>query len=77
MLYTGEVLWLTETVSIPLPLLKALYEHFDRIEEILATLEELSDKEGLERIEKALEEYKKKEYVVSSPEKIREALMKD
>ena len=46
-------------------------------EEILATLEELSDKEGLERIEKALEEYKKKEYVVSSPEKIREALMKD
>lgn len=68
---------MTETVSIPLPLLKALYEHFDRIEEILATLEELSDKEGLERIEKALEEYKKKEYVVSSPEKIREALMKD
>ena len=69
---------MTETVSIPLPLLKELYEHFDRIEEILATLEELSDKEGLERIAKALQEYKKKEYiVVSSPEKIREALMKD
>lgn len=44
----------------------------------MATLEELSDKEGLERIEKGLQEYKKKEYiVVSSPEKIREALMKD
>ena len=69
---------LTEVVSIPLPLLKELYQHFDRIEEILATLEELSDKKGLERIEKSLEEYKKKEFkTVASPEKIREALMKD
>ncbi len=69
---------MTETVSISLPLLKELYEHFDRIEEILATLEELSDKKGLKRIEKSLEEYKRKEYIaVSSPEKIREALMKD
>ena len=68
---------MTETVSIPLPLLKELYEHFDRIEEILATLKELSDKEGLKRIEKSLEEYKKKEYItVSGPEKIREALMR-
>jgi hypothetical protein len=70
--------WLTEAVSIPRPLLKELYEHFDRIEEILATLEELSNKEGLERIEKSLEEYKKKEFItIKSPEKIREALMKD
>jgi len=69
---------MTETVQIPLPLLKELYEHFDRIEEILATLEELSDKEGLKRIKKSLEEYKKKDYiVVSSPDKIKEALMKD
>lgn len=69
---------LTETISVPLPLLKELYEHFDRIEEILATLEELSDKKGLKRIEKSLEEYKKKEYItVSSPDKIRAALMKD
>jgi len=68
---------LTEVVSIPRPLLKELYEHFDRIEEILATLEELSDREGLERIEKSLEEYEKKEYIsVRSPEEIREALMK-
>jgi hypothetical protein len=70
--------WLTEVVSIPRPLLKELYEHFDRIEEILATLEELSNKKGLKRIEKSLEEYKKKEHsTVISPEKIREALMKD
>ena len=69
---------MTETVSVPLPLLKELYEHLDRIEEILATLEELSNKEGLKRIKKSLEEYKRKEYtVVSSPERIREALMKD
>jgi len=48
------------------------------MEAILATLEELTDKEGLERIEKSLEEYEKKEYVTArSPEKIREALMKD
>ena len=69
---------MTETVSIPLPLLKELYEHFDRIEEILATLEELSDKEGLERIKKGLKEYKKKEYIiVSSPDKIKDTITKD
>jgi len=64
------VSWLTEAVPVPRPLLKELYEHFAKIEEILATLEELSNKEGLERIEKSLEEYKKKDYVaVNSPEK--------
>ena len=69
---------MTQTVSIPRPLLKELYEHFDKIEEILATLEELSDKKGQKRIEKSLEEYKKKECItISSPEKIREALLKD
>jgi len=69
---------LTQTISVPRPLLKELYEHFDKIEEILATLEELADKEGLKRIETSLEEYKKREYVtVNSPEKIRETLMKD
>ena len=69
---------MTEAVSIPRPLLKELYEHFAKIEEILATLEELMDKEGLKRIEKSLEEYKKKDYLtVKSPESIREALMKD
>ncbi len=69
---------LTQTVSIPRPLLKELYEHFAKIEEILATLEELENKEGLERIEKSLEEYKKKEYVTAkTPKNIREALMKD
>jgi hypothetical protein len=53
---------LTEAVSVPLPLFKELYEHFAKIEEILVTLEELADKEGLKRMEKSLEEYEKKEY---------------
>jgi hypothetical protein len=69
---------LNEEILVPRPLLKELYEHFGRIEEILATLEELSDKKGLKRIEKSLEEYKKKEFdTVTDPEKIREALLKD
>jgi len=69
---------LGEAVSIPRPLLKELYEHFAKIEEILATLEELMNKEGLERVEKSLEEYKRKDYVTAkSPESIRKALMKD
>ena len=69
---------LTEVISVPRPLLKELYEHFGKIEEILATLEELSDKKGLKRIEKSLEEYEKKDYVtVANPKKIREVLMKD
>jgi len=69
---------LTEAVSVPRPSLKKLHEHFAKIEEILATLEELTNKEELERIKKSLEEYKKKDYVtVESPESIREALMKD
>jgi uncharacterized protein YlbG (UPF0298 family) len=72
--------WMTLTgvISVPRPLLKELYEHFGKIEEILATLEELSDKKGLKRIEKSLEEYMKKDYVtVANPKKIREVLMKD
>ena len=69
---------LAGVISVPRPLLKELYEHFGKIEEILATLEELSDKKGLKRIEKSLEEYKKKDYVtVANPKKIREVLMKD
>jgi hypothetical protein len=69
---------LTEAISVPRLLPKELHEHFDKIEEILATVEELSDKEGLERTKKSLRDHKKREYVtVDSPEKIREALMKN
>jgi len=68
---------LSEAVTVPKPLLKELYEYFSKIEEILATLEELMDKEGLKRIRKSLEEYKKGEYVTAkTPEGIRKVLSK-
>ena len=67
-----------DVVSVPKALLEELYVNFMKIEEILATLEELMDKEGLERIKRGLEEYKKGEYVVAeSDEDIENILMKD
>ena len=69
---------LADAVTVPKPLLRKLYEHFSKIEEILATLEELMDKEGLKRIKKSLEEYKRKEYVTAkTSEGIRKILTKD
>ncbi len=69
---------LGDVVSVPKALLEELYVHFMKIEEILATLEELMDKEGLERIKRGLEEYKKGECVVAeSEEDIENILMKD
>jgi len=54
---------LVESVAVPKELLKDLYLGLSKVEEVLATLEELMDKEGLERIRKAEEEYGKGEYV--------------
>ena len=69
---------MSEAVSVPKPLLMELYRHFTKIEEILATLEELLDKEGLQRIKKGIEEYKKGEYTtVNKTEDIEKALTKD
>jgi hypothetical protein len=53
---------LAESVIIPKELLKDLYSGLTKVEEVLATLEELMDREGLERIRKAEEEYRKGEY---------------
>jgi hypothetical protein len=53
---------LAKTIAIPEELLRDLYVGLARVEEVLATLEELMDKEGLERIRKAEEEYRKGEY---------------
>jgi len=52
-----------ESVAVPKELLKDLYAGLAKVEEVLATLEELMDKEGLKRIRKAEEEYAKGEYV--------------
>jgi hypothetical protein len=54
---------LAETVSVPKELLKDLYAGLVKVEEVLATLEELMDREGLERTRKAEREYVKGEYV--------------
>jgi len=51
-----------ESVAIPKELLKDLYLGLAKVEEVLATLEELMDSEGLDRIRKAEEEYKRGEY---------------
>jgi hypothetical protein len=55
---------LAKTVAIPEELLRELYVGLAKVEEVLATLEELMDKEGLERIRKAEEEYRKGEYKI-------------
>lgn len=54
---------MTEYITIPKVLLKELREGLVRVEEVLATLEELTDIEGLKRIERAEEEYEKGEYI--------------
>ena len=56
------VLCLAKTIAIPEELLRDLYVGLAKVEEVLATLEELMDKEGLERIRKAEEEYRKGGY---------------
>lgn len=54
---------MAESITIPKALLKDLYDGLAKVEEVLATLEELMDKEGLERTCKAEEEYRKGEYI--------------
>ncbi|MCD6445789.1 hypothetical protein J7L49_03280 [Candidatus Bathyarchaeota archaeon] len=53
---------MAKTIAIPEELLRDLYVGLARVEEVLVTLEELMDKEGLERIRKAEEEYEKGEF---------------
>jgi len=53
---------LAESIAVPKTLLKDLYMGLAKVEEVLATLEELMDKAGLERTREAEEEYRKGEY---------------
>jgi hypothetical protein len=56
---------------LPRSVLRELQEHARRIEEIIATLEELSDKGGLRRIRSGLRDYDQGRYVVvEDPKKI-------
>ena len=54
---------MAESIVIPKTLLKDLYMGLAKVEEVLATREELMDKEGLERTRKAEEEHRKGEYI--------------
>ena len=64
---------MVESVTIPKELLKDLYIGLAKVEEVLATLEELMDREGLERIRKAEDEYEKGEYItIQSSSEIKE-----
>jgi len=56
---------LAGSIAIPKELLKDLYTGLAKLEEVLATLEELMNKEGLERIRKAEDEYEKGECVTA------------
>jgi len=64
-MYYLMVLALRESVVIPKGLLRELYDGLIKVEEVLATIEELMDREGLERIRKAEKEYEKGEYVTA------------
>ena len=55
---------MAESVAVPKELLKNLYMGLAKVEEVLATLEELMDKEGLKRIREAEEEYRGGDYVI-------------
>ena len=62
---------------MPRSVLKELQEHARQIEEIIATLEELADQEGIRRIRNSLKEYEQGEYVVVEDPKKMESLLGD
>lgn len=78
MLVLAKVKRLSESVTVPKPLLKEPQRHLEGIEEIMATLKEIMNREGLERIQKAVKEHKKGEYTVAeTPEDIEKSLTKN
>jgi len=66
---------LVVTVVVPKELLRELILELSKVEEVLATLEELLNEEGLRRIREAEEEYRKGEYVVIESSKEVEKLL--
>jgi len=55
---------LADSVAVPRELLVELHQRLAGVEEVLATLEELMDREGLKRIRKAETEHKTGEYKI-------------
>ena len=63
------------TVVAPKELLRELVLELSKVEEVLATLEELLNEEGLRRIRVAEEEYRKEDYIVVESSKGAEKLL--
>lgn len=62
-------------MSVPRSVLRELQDHARQIEEIIATLEELADKEGIRRIKSSLKQYEQGEYVVVEDPKQLDSLL--
>ena len=63
------------TVVVPKELLRELVLELSKVEEVLATLEELLNEEGLKRMREAEEEYRKGDYIVVESSKEVEKLL--
>jgi hypothetical protein len=68
---------LSESLSVPRSVLMELQEHARQIQEIIATLEELADKEGVRRIKIGLKQYEQGEYVIVEDPKQLGSLLED
>ena len=65
----------TETIQVPRELLQELTQRLAKVEEVLATLEELSDSQGAQRIRKSEEDLKKGRYkTAKTPEELNKLL---
>lgn len=56
---------MAETIPVPKEVMRQLIHGLAQVEEALATIEELANKEGLERVRRARDEYKRGEVVES------------
>jgi hypothetical protein len=63
------------TVVVPKELLRELVLELSKVEEVLATLEELLNEEGLKRMREAEEEYRRGDYIVVESSKEVEKLL--
>ena len=59
---------LGDSIAVPRGLLRGLHGELVRVEEVLATLEELMEKQGLKRIRKAEAEYDTGQYTIPQRE---------
>ena len=62
-------------MSVPRSVLRELQQHARQIEEIIATLEELADKQGIRRMKSGLKQYEQDEYVVVEDPKQLDSLL--